>query len=163
MDDSQFDIHAEIEDSHWWFKARREIIFDALKRYVSPNGKSMIAEIGCGTGGNLKFLKKWYRVIGVDISPEAVRYSSERVDCEVLLGDFREKLIDRWKNIDAVILPDIIEHIDDDASFLGDIVSNLRVGGVILITVPAYAYLWSTHDVILGHKRRYSPSQLRLL
>ncbi len=80
MDTSEFELHARIEDNHWWFKARREIILEVLKKYLPPNEGKTIAEIGCGTGGNLKFFKNFYQVIGSDISAEAVGLASKRVD-----------------------------------------------------------------------------------
>jgi SAM-dependent methyltransferase len=163
MDISQFELHAKIEDIHWWFKARREIMFDQLKKYVPPGERKVIAEVGCGTGGNLKFLKNYYHVIGVDISPEAVKYTKERVNCSVFLGDFRIALKGSWDAIDAVILADVLEHIEDDGIFLREIIQYLKLGAALLITVPAHGYLWSEHDVILGHKRRYSVRNLRYL
>jgi len=163
MDISQFELHARIEDTHWWFKARREIIFDQLKEYVPPGKGKVIAEIGCGTGGNLKFLQNYYQVVGVDSSPEAVRYARQRVNCSVFLSDFRDALSGRWHDLDAVILADVLEHIDDHAVFLRDLVTCLKPRSVLLITVPAHAWIWSQHDAILGHKRRYSAKSLRSL
>lgn len=163
MDISEFDLHSRIEDVHWWFKARRDIMLAALRRYVPAHQGKLLAEIGCGTGGNLKFFRDYYRVVGVDRSPEAVKYTSENVNCEVFLGDFRDKLAGLWKDIDAVILPDVLEHVDDDAVFLGDIVRSLKPGAVLLVTVPAHGFLWSNHDVVLGHRRRYSGKRLRML
>jgi len=89
MDTSEFELHARIEDDHWWCKARREIIFEVLKKYLPPNRGKTIDEIGCETGGNLKYLKKYYQVIGTDHAPEAVRLASKRVDCPVFVGDLR--------------------------------------------------------------------------
>jgi SAM-dependent methyltransferase len=163
MDISQFELHARIEDVHWWFKARRELMLGVLQSYVPVRDNRLIAEIGCGTGGNLKFLQRYYRVIGVDVSPEAVRYTSGRVNCPVYLGDFRDRLSAMWADIDAVILADVLEHIDDDAGFLRDVVKSLKTGSIILLTVPAHMFMWSRHDVILGHRRRYSAGNLRSL
>lgn len=156
MDISQFDLHARMEDVHWWFRARREIVFDQLSRHVPPGEGQTIAEIGCGTGGNLKFLQEHFRVVGTDISPEAVAYASDRVGCRVLLGDFREQLAGRWGELDGVLLLDVLEHIEDDHQFLADLAASMRPGAVLLLTVPAHGLLWSHHDVVLGHKRRYS-------
>ncbi|MCM2359443.1 MAG: class I SAM-dependent methyltransferase [Geobacteraceae bacterium] len=163
MDNSQFDLHAQMEDVHWWFRARREIIFDQLSRHVPPGEGQTIAEIGCGTGGNLKFLQEHFQVVGTDISPEAVAYASARVGCRVLLGDFREQLAGRWGELDGVVLLDVLEHIDDDTRFLADLLGSMRPGAVLLLTVPAHAFLWSHHDVVLGHKRRYCARALRKL
>lgn len=163
MDTKQFTLHAEMEDAHWWFRARREIMFALLKRYLSPDQGKLVAEIGCGTGGNLKFLQEHYRVIGVDTAPEAVSYARARTRCDILLGDFHDHLAARWHEIDALLLADVLEHIDDDTAFIGDIVSSLRPGAFLLITVPAHQFLWSNHDVVLGHRRRYSRQSLRAL
>lgn len=163
MDISQFELHAKVEDVHWWFKARRELMLGVLQRYVPAHHNRLVAEIGCGTGGNLKFLQRYYRVVGVDISPEAVKYTTGRTNCPVFLGDFRKRLSVMWGDIDAVILADVLEHIDDDDGFLSDIIKSLKPGAVILLTVPAHMFMWSRHDVILGHRRRYSAGNLRYL
>ena len=163
MESSEFRLHALVEDEHWWFRARREIILDRLRRLVPPGQGKTVVEIGCGTGGNLRFLSAGYRVMGVDMSPDAVEYARERVDGEIFLGDFREMLADRWQEIDAVLLPDLLEHVPDDRSFLADIVARLRPGGVVLITVPGHPFLWSRHDKILGHLRRYTADEFRRL
>ncbi len=156
MDTSEFELHARIEDVHWWFKARREILFEVLRKYLPPNEGKTIAEIGCGTGGNLKYFQKYYQVIGSDISSKAAGLASKRVDCPVFIGDFRETLSGYWKSLDGVILADVLEHIEEDRVFLGHIIRNLNRSSIVLLTVPAHGFLWSEHDVVLGHKRRYS-------
>jgi len=160
MDIGQFTLHATMEDRHWWFVGRRELIFEILRRYVSPNNEKHILEIGCGTGGNLRFLGKFYRVTGMDIAPEAVRHARERVDCPILNADFGDTYSNVFTDVDAVLLADVLEHVEDDRGFLSDILMRLRSGGVVVITVPAYDFLWSNHDIVLGHVRRYSRKQL---
>lgn len=163
MDVHQFDVHALLEDDHWWFTARREVLFGVLKRYLPSDAGKVLAEIGCGTGGNLKFFQKHYTVMGVDTSAEAVAYCVERVACPVFHGDFRERLAPHWGEIDAVILPDVLEHVVADGAFLQDVVSALKPHGVVLISVPAHRFLWTRHDEVLGHVRRYSALELRRL
>lgn len=160
---SEFALHAQWEDKHWWFRARRAVIFQILNRFIPAGDSKLIAEIGCGTGGNLRFLQNHYRVIGVDISADAVAFASQRVACPILLGDFREALRDRWGELDGIILPDVLEHVEDDAMFLQDIFCRMKPGCILLITVPAHDYLWSDHDTSLGHLRRYSRDSLRRL
>lgn len=163
MDISQFELQANIEDIHWWFKARREIIFNQLRKFIPPDRGKRIAEIGCGTGGNLKFLSQHYQMVGVDISPEAVSYAKERVNCKVFHGDFRDALTGMWEDLDGVILSDVLEHIVDHEAFLRDLAASIKAEAVLLITVPAHQWLWSRHDLILGHKRRYTVQGLRSL
>lgn len=138
-------------------------MFDNLKRFVPPNKKHVLIEIGCGTAGNLKLFEQHYQTFGIDISQVAVQFASKRVSCPVILGDFREVLAEKWHEIDAVVLADILEHIKDDKSFLKHIIQHLKPHAVILITVPAHQWLWSGHDLVLGHQRRYSSQSLRTL
>jgi len=163
MDASQFDLHARVEDFHWWFKARRKIIYDLLVKSVPPQEGRTIVEIGCGTGGNLLFLQKYYDIMGIDISHDAVRYARKRVRCPVVHGDFKDILNAAWNQFDAVILPDVLEHIENDRIFLESIIKSIEPGTIILITVPAHQWLWSHHDIMLGHERRYSLRALRSL
>ena len=163
MDESEFRLHAQLEDTHWWFCARREIIIDLFQRYL-PGGKERhLVEIGCGTGGNLKALADYYNVSGVDMSAEAIRFASGRVSVPVVCGDFRSVLAGSWQNVDGILLADVLEHIEDDRNFLTDIVANLRPGAIVVITVPAFQFLWSRHDLVLGHVRRYRLDGLRAL
>ncbi len=159
----EFKLHAELEDTHWWFKARRNIILTLLLRF-SPIDVKHVVEIGCGTGGNLKLLGRYVdKVTGVDVSSEAIEYARERVNGDMLLGDFRQVLKDKWSNIDVVLLADVLEHVEDDVNFLSDIIEAIRPGALIIITVPAHKILWSNHDVALGHKRRYQVNTLNNL
>jgi len=160
---NEFKVHAEIEDDHWWFKVRRNVILMQLLRFSSVDVRHIV-EIGCGTGGNLKFLSRYVdKVTGVDISSDAVSYARQRVKGDILLGDFRQVLNDKWQDVDVVLLADVLEHVEDDAGFLNDIIAAIRPGAIILIIVPAHKLLWSNHDVALGHKRRYHAAMLKRL
>ena len=163
MDIGQFDLHAAMEDRHWWFVGRREIILDILRRYVPPHQGRHLLEIGCGAGGNLRFLLNYYRCTGLDIAPEAVRHSRERVSCPILEGDFRELSPELFHDVDVVLLADVLEHLEDDRGFLREIIQRLPPGGFVLMTVPAHDFLWSNHDLVLGHLRRYSRKSFSML
>jgi len=163
MNDNEFKLHAELEDTHWWFRVRREIIIDCFLRTLTPDSQKRIVEIGCGTGGNLKELSRYYSVMGVDLSPEAVKYAVRRVNAPIELGDFRDVLRYDRQWIDGVLLADVLEHVKDDKNFLEDIISALKPGAIVVITVPAFRFLWSRHDVALGHLRRYRQDDFCLL
>ena len=152
----EYKQHARLEDTHWWFKARRKIILSVLQRF-SPKDYQHLVEIGCGTGGNLKFLGQYYKhILGVDISPYAVEFAKERVVGDILQGDFTEVLQSHWDELDTILLADVIEHIEDDHKFLHNIINSMKANTFLLITAPAHMSLWSPHDVALGHKRRYT-------
>ncbi len=162
MRNDQFKIHAEVEDDHWWFQSRREILIDQINKF-QPDAKR-VAEIGCGTGGNLRALsQKGFEVIGSDINPLATKLARERVTGEIYTGDYKETFKKYWDKIDVVILADVLEHIKDDRQFIQDLVENMCQGSILIITVPANPLLWSEHDLILGHFRRYTAGQLGVL
>lgn len=155
MRKDQFIIQSRIETDHWWFKARRELLLNQIRSYA-PQAK-VIAEIGCGTGGNLKYFREnGFEVIGADIDDLAVEFARDKVDGIVHLGDFTTALKADWNRIDVVVLADILEHVEDDAAFLCRVCASIRPETLVLITVPAASGLWSQHDVILGHHRRYN-------
>ena len=69
MHPTEFHLHARLEDHHWWFRARREIVFTLLKQQLAPSPGKHILEIGCGTGGNLRLLSQHYSTMGIEIDP----------------------------------------------------------------------------------------------
>lgn len=155
----EFDRHAEIEDTHWWFVVRREIMLDQMLRF-GANGN--LLEIGCGTGGNLRrFGRVFARCSGVEIDPVAVAHARRLGSGEVLQGDFRELLEGRWGEFGWVVLADVIEHVEDDARFVGDLWQRIERGTRVLVTVPSADLPMSAHDRALGHHRRYSAERLR--
>jgi len=152
----EYSLHAKLEDNHWWFKARRRIILTILQRF-SPQEYQHLAEVGCGTGGNLKFLSHYYKhIIGVDISAYAVDYARQRVSGDIIHGEFSAALKTRWNQLEIILLADVIEHIEQDHNFLQELIRSMRPNTLLLITAPAHPSLWSPHDVALGHKRRYT-------
>lgn len=143
----------EIEDSYWWFTAKFKIMDTIIRRFI-PSG-STILDVGCGTGGFAAMMQKNYSMICLDTSPTALEFCSKRGlknQFNGLLSEFDDKS----NPVDAVTMLDVVEHIEDDESALRDAYNLLPDGGVAFITVPAYQWLWSFHDVIHMHYRRYS-------
>ncbi|HYC31687.1 MAG TPA: class I SAM-dependent methyltransferase [Gemmatimonadales bacterium] len=158
MDQGLLASFATIERTHWWFTARREILQSVTERYVRDGGR--ILDVGCGTGYFIESLRDRYEVHGVDPSPIAVRLCRERGLDQVRLGSAYqlERCDDR--GFDAVYFLDVIEHLDDDVLALREAIRVLEPGGVVVVTVPAFMFLWSDHDVVNEHRRRYRRSQL---
>jgi SAM-dependent methyltransferase len=119
----------------------------------------LIVDIGCGTGATAKALQRFGQVVGVDVSPLALRACALRG-----LGDLvqsRAELIPLASDcIDVIVATEILEHLEDDLAALREFHRILKPGGHAVITVPAYQFLWSEHDLALMHKRRYVSSQL---
>jgi SAM-dependent methyltransferase len=160
-----YDVHAELEESHWWFTARRSIVRTLLQRELQREPALArplrILDIGCGAGGTVRHLADFGSVVGIDPSPVAVAYARSKGDEDVRLGGLPADLpFGPNEQFDVITLLDVLEHIEDDMSALVEIRKRLRKSGRLIITVPAFQFLWSGHDVINEHKRRYSRAEL---
>lgn len=153
MDPGAIKTYAALEDSYWWFVGRREII-RRLMAATLPGGMRIL-DWGCGPGGNYQMLSQFGHVTAVDASDESLAFCRERGIPDVVkantLADFPP-----GEPYDLVTTFDVLEHIDDDVGFLRDLRPRLKDGGHVLVSVPAYQFLWSDLDRLLGHVRRYS-------
>lgn len=163
MDPTVFEQHEELEQTHWWFTARAEIVRRLIDRLIDPaDKKAMIVDVGCGTGGMVHALTTERRILGIDDSEIAIEKArSLYPDSEYICGDiFTDHAGIDDQPVELFLLMDVLEHIDDDHGFLARLVDRLPTGGKILITVPADMDLWSEHDILAHHKRRYDRAGL---
>ena len=154
---------AELDDRHWWYRARRQIIADLIRREAQLPAKADILEIGCGTGHNLAMLSSFGHVEGLELDDEARALSEKRLGRKVMSSPLPELAGVAERHYDMIGAFDVIEHIDDDRAALGSIATKLKAGGTFVMTVPAHQWMWSAHDVVNHHKRRYSRRSLREL
>ena len=154
---------AELDDRHWWYRARRKIIADLIRREARPPKSAAILDIGCGTGHNLAMLAGFGHVEGLELDDEARELSERRLGRKVLSSPLPELRDVADRHYDLIGAFDVIEHIDDDKAALASIAAKLKPGGKFVMTVPAHQWMWTAHDVVNHHKRRYSKSTLRQL
>jgi len=159
MDPSYAAVHAEEDGSHWWFIGRRAVILAEMARRLPASG-SRLAEVGCGSGGMLEALAPLGRAVGVEMDP-ALREHARARGLDVRPGRLPDDIPLEAGGFDAACLFDVLEHVDDEAGALAACRRLLAPGGRLFVTVPAYAWLWSRHDEILGHRRRYTARSLR--
>jgi len=159
MDVSYIAAHAREDQRHWWFVGRRAVIL-SVARELFGRGGLRLAELGCGTGSLLDALSEFGEVTGVEGSADFLSVA-RRCGRPVLSGTLPDAIPLPPGSLDGVLLLDVLEHIDDDQAALRAILRLLVPGGLLLCTVPAYQALWSSHDVVLGHRRRYSAPTLR--
>jgi len=144
----------KLEDSYWWFIARNRIVMDILNKFVKIEPHQQILDVGCGTGGFTKILLENYDAIGLDSSPIAIEYCKKRGIEKLFLGTLNEFPASDY-NIQAITILDVIEHIESDDAIVEQIYNTLPKNGWLIATVPAYKWLWSEHDVLHKHYRRY--------
>jgi SAM-dependent methyltransferase len=154
---------AELDERHWWYRARREIIADLIRREARLPEEAKILEIGCGTGHNLSMLSGFGHVEGLELDDEARALSEKRLGRQVMSSPLPELAGVSDGRYDLVGAFDVIEHIDDDKAALASIATKLKPGGRFMMTVPAHQWMWTAHDVANHHKRRYSKRALRQL
>lgn len=163
MDASLCQLHATAAQKHWWFLGRRRIL-DAVLETVLPAGQDkLVIEVGCGTGENIERLRHRYRALGVDPSMSAIEYARRRFPQGCFLCGYPPQDVPQLPQADAVLLLDVLEHVQDDRQLLRGLVDATKPGCWFVVTVPADMRLWSSHDVTHGHFRRYELGELREL
>ena len=154
---------AELDQRHWWYVARREVIAALIRREVRPPANARVLEIGCGTGHNLAMLGQFGHVDALELDDEARAIAENRLGRTVMNAPLPELAGVPQKHYDLIGAFDVVEHIDDDAAALASIAERLKPGGKLVVTVPAHEWMWSAHDVVNHHKRRYSKRALTRL
>lgn len=164
MELTEYKIMYEVESSYWWFVARRDLVEEWLDEEAgtlpSPPGRARIFDVGCGTGANGQMLTKFGTFHGSDMSQEALRFCRER-GLSRLTRTWVEHICFPDDSFDAITALDMLEHVDDDLAGMAELYRVCKPGGLLLVTVPAYGFLWSEHDEALHHRRRYTASELR--
>jgi SAM-dependent methyltransferase len=142
------------EDRHWWYQGRRRVLERAIDRLGLPL-QARILDAGCGSGRNMVELARHGSVTGVELSPASAELARERDRGDVLEGSVMDMPFDDGA-FDLTVSLDVIEHLADDVAALSELRRVTAAGGALLVTVPAYQWLWSGHDEINHHHRRYN-------
>ena len=154
---------AELDDRHWWYRARREVLAELIRREARPPADAKILEIGCGTGHNFTMLGQFGHVDGLELDDEARALSEQRLGRAVMSAPLPQLAGVPERHYDLIGAFDVIEHIEDDRAALASIATRLKPGGKFVMAVPAHQWMWSAHDVVNHHKRRYSKRALQQL
>lgn len=147
------------EDRHWWYRGRRDVIERVIADLKLP-ARARILDAGCGSGRNMIELARHGTVSGVELSGPSVDVARARGAGEVIAGSVLDMPFDS-DSFDLSVCLDVIEHLDDDVGALRELRRVLAPGGSLLVTVPAYQWLWSGHDEVNHHHRRYTRRSLQ--
>ena len=154
---------AELDDRHWWYRARRRILAELIRRAGQLPRQAQILEIGCGTGHNLAMLGQFGHVDALELDDEMRALSEKRLGRKIMCSPLPELAEVPDRHYDLIGAFDVIEHIDDDAAAVAAIATKLKPGGRFMMAVPAHQWMWTAHDVANHHKRRYSKRALKAL
>jgi len=164
MKQATYEVEAQVERDHWWFKGRRRILTRLVDDLALPAG-ARVLDVGCGTGANGPVLAAQGRfAVGVDASPVPLGLdgTGARGHAARLRGD-ATRLPFAEASFDLVVALDVLEHLIDDASAAREMHRVLRPGGALIVFVPALELLWGLQDDVSHHLRRYHAPELRTL
>lgn len=147
-----------LEDEHWWHISKRRAVHKLIEKYNTKENPKIL-DIGCGTGKNIEELQKLGDVYGLDSSTDALSFCRKRGLKKLILGT-AEKTHLKNNSFDIITLLDVLEHTND-IKVLPEMRRILKKNGVIILTVPAFPWLWSKWDDVLHHKRRYTIETLK--
>ncbi|MCJ7789154.1 MAG: class I SAM-dependent methyltransferase [Candidatus Atribacteria bacterium] len=156
MEIEEYNKMYKFEEHYWWWVGKRAIIKHLLD--ILKLDSINILDVGCGTGINLDFLQKYGNVFGVDFSKEAKKFCKMR-GYKIIQAN-AEKLPLKENTFDLITALDLLEHLDDNMA-ISEFYRVLKPDGYLILTVPAFTFLWSKHDEALHHKRRYDKNQLK--
>ena len=152
-------VHRKTETHYWWFVNKRRIIRQLLRQYAQPKG--LLLEVGCGGGlFSSQLHNEGYTVISADRAPEAAYFAHKNGVPKTLAFDGDKTWPFAENSIDTVILLDVLEHLENDYEAICNIKRILRPGGIAILNVPAYQFLFSQWDVYNRHYRRYTTRRL---
>jgi SAM-dependent methyltransferase len=149
----------QAEDRHWWYRGRRTVLEGVIADLRLP-ARARILDAGCGSGRNMIELARHGAVTGVELSETSVELARARDAGEVLAGSVLEMPFEA-DSFELALSLDVIEHLEDDLGALRELRRVVAPGGALLVTVPAYQWLWSGHDEINHHHRRYTRRSLQ--
>jgi SAM-dependent methyltransferase len=160
MDKNYYKRYYTLEREHWWFTARAEILMSHIRRVFTNRTDLKILNIGAATGYSSELLQQFGTVTSIEFDEECYKFTRDVVKISIQQGSILE--LDFPDNMfDLVCAFDVIEHVDDDRLAVSEMRRVAKTGGVMFVAVPALMFLWSEHDVVNHHFRRYSSKILR--
>ncbi|MBA3484566.1 MAG: class I SAM-dependent methyltransferase [Pirellulales bacterium] len=161
MDSSYAATYRTLYENHWWWRAREAAITREIEMLFEADGSHDILDVGCGDGLMFERLAPYGRIEGVEIDPAAVAPNSRWRD-QIHFGPF-DGSIRSDRRYDLILLLDVLEHLPDPTAALKHARALLKPQGALLMTVPAFNILWTSHDDLNHHFTRYTKRSFHAL
>ena len=165
MRQSYSQYYADLWRRHWWWRVRHEVVLrelSQLTKHITPTSEALrILDIGCAGGVAFDDFSRFGEVSGIEPDPQLIDSTPhwrQRVT-QVMWGPEYQS----QQPFDVILMLDVLEHIEDDQAALTKLWKLLKPGGYAILTVPALSWLWSVHDDINLHFRRYHRRPLKTL
>ncbi len=162
MDSLYYKEYFRLEREHWWFRARAEILMDLVRKVSQEKRKLKILNVGVATGRTSELLEQFGTVKSVEYDKACFEFVRENLDIDIINGSILELPFED-NSFDWVCAFDVIEHVDDDKKAVEEMQRVCKPGGHVFVTVPAFMSLWSKHDEVNHHFRRYKMDNLSVL
>lgn len=159
----EYRVMRDLENGYWWYRGLRTLLRVLLRAYAPADARTgFILDVGCGAGANLSLLQQYGRAFGIDIAEQAIGFCRQRgVPSDRAFVGSATDLPFAPDTFDLIVSFDVICNIPDDVGAFTQVARALKPGGYFIVQLPAYQWLWSMHDVAVGHQRRYSARDTR--
>lgn len=162
MDKNYYVEYYNLERENWWFKARLHIIRTQIEQIANGKKDLRILNIGAATGATSQMLEEFGTVKSIEYDADCYAFVKERLNIDIVQGSILDLRFGD-NEYDIVCAFDVIEHVEDDSKAVSEMFRVCKPGGTVFITVPAFMFLWSQHDVVNHHHRRYTLPMLKRL
>jgi SAM-dependent methyltransferase len=159
MDRQYFKEYYRLERSHWWFLVRKDIILSLIANVYPHRSDLRILNVGAATGYSSEFLSKFGKVTSIEYDEACCLFAKEELQLEFIQGSVTD-LPFQDGEFDLVCAFDVVEHVEDHKKAVEELKRVTRKEGKLVVTVPAFMLLWSRHDVVNQHFRRYRKCEL---
>ena len=163
MNPEEYQQLGSVEDTHWFYKGKRIITKEWIQRFYPLNSRSTLLDIGAGSGMFAAEMNQWCRAFGVESSKDGLNVAKQKGYAQHMIAGSATTIPCKDQSADITTALDVLEHIQDDAAALKEFLRVTKKNGIILLTVPAFSWAFSSWDKSLGHFRRYQIKDLNHL